>query len=134
MAPTVRYDPEADAFAVRLGDRPVARTVVVDDAHYVDLDADGNVVKIEVLTPKNPQIESIAERFGIADQTPAILVAIEEALPHSLSVTSPSLLVVLDQATFRALQYSVVPAELTPSRVVASGAVRHLQGELEQVG
>jgi len=47
---TVEYDPEADAAYVRLADtKVVAQTVEFDKDIQADLDADGNVVGIEIL-------------------------------------------------------------------------------------
>ena len=47
---TVEYDPEADAAYVRLANgKAVDRTVEFDDDVQVDLDADGNIVGIEIL-------------------------------------------------------------------------------------
>jgi uncharacterized protein YuzE len=47
---TVEYDPEADAAYVRLSeDKTVDQTVEFDEDVQADLDADGNVVGIEIL-------------------------------------------------------------------------------------
>jgi uncharacterized protein YuzE len=46
------YDLDAGALYVRLSAAEVAATVAVDDETLVDLDGDGSVVGIEVITPE----------------------------------------------------------------------------------
>jgi uncharacterized protein YuzE len=133
MEPLVRYDAEADAFSVRVSDKDVARTVVIDDAHYVDLDDQGAVVAIEVLTPDDPQVEAITARFGIEDLAPVILEAIRQAIPDAAS-TSPGLFVAFDEAMYFVSDFSLVQIGQPPVTAVASGVAGYLSPEMEPVG
>ncbi len=45
----VTYDPEVDAAYIYLKREPVLKTEVVTDAVNIDLDADGNLIGIEIL-------------------------------------------------------------------------------------
>jgi len=44
------YDKKADALYLQIGDAPVARTETVRPGLMVDVDEDGNVIGIEVLS------------------------------------------------------------------------------------
>lgn len=89
--PLVSRDPRSGVFSVELVSGQFARTVQIDEDHLVDLDAGGRVLSIEVLDPANPKIEEIAARFGIEDQVPEILAAIDASLtPKAGTATSGS--------------------------------------------
>ncbi len=47
--PHAEYDADADAIYVSLSDRPVVRSVQLDDARNLDYSADGGLVGIEFL-------------------------------------------------------------------------------------
>jgi len=49
---SAEYDPDADALYVRVADGDRARTVEINDVTYVDVDANGRPVGIEVLYPR----------------------------------------------------------------------------------
>ena len=46
---TFRYDAEVDALTLHLSDRKILHTEELDDGILVDLDADGNIVGVEIL-------------------------------------------------------------------------------------
>jgi uncharacterized protein YuzE len=50
----LKYDLNIGALYVRLADRPVARTRELDDNTFIDLDEDGDVIGIEVISIGHP--------------------------------------------------------------------------------
>jgi hypothetical protein len=64
--------------SVLLNDREkIAWTDQLDDAHLVDVDAEGRVVGIDIMTLDDLKIDEMAARFGFADDVPAINSAIQ---------------------------------------------------------
>jgi uncharacterized protein YuzE len=65
----VRRDPDINAVYVQLREGKVHRTEEVEDAVYVDIDADGNPIGIELLHAEDalPFVQKHRERFGIPD-------------------------------------------------------------------
>lgn len=63
------YDPEADALSIVFTKSgKSSKTVEIDDARYVDLDEQGQVVAIEVLWASHGfSFRDIVERFGLWD-------------------------------------------------------------------
>lgn len=55
--------------------------ILGDDAVGVDLDADGNVIGIEVLDLAQFDLAAVAEQYGISDLVPEIEAAIAVAKP-----------------------------------------------------
>jgi uncharacterized protein YuzE len=45
----ISFDRESDALTLILSDEPPARTIDVGEGRFIDLDADGNVLALEVL-------------------------------------------------------------------------------------
>lgn len=86
MAPVVTYDTSADVYYVRLLDGTVARTVEHGDAHLVDLDAEGNVIGIEVVLPQEADFAGLAQEFGLEDRLGEIQAAVDAAVSGSPSV------------------------------------------------
>jgi uncharacterized protein YuzE len=77
MPITVQYDREADALYIRLGDSARERTVEIDETTYVDVDAAGHVVGIELLYPSmGVELVDVATRFHLREQLPEIATAI----------------------------------------------------------
>ncbi len=77
MPITASYDPEADALYVRLGDAARAKTVEVDDVIYVDVDAEGRAVGLELLYPSlGLDAQKIADRTSLHSRMTEILAAI----------------------------------------------------------
>jgi uncharacterized protein YuzE len=68
------YDDQADALYLYLQDEAeVARSVVVDDARVVDLDAEGRAVGIEVLgASAGVHLVDLAGRSGLRNQYQAL--------------------------------------------------------------
>jgi len=61
------YDRQADAFYIRLREGEVVRTDEIDDLTFVDVDASGEVLGIEVLHPaRDVPTQMIVERYNIA--------------------------------------------------------------------
>jgi hypothetical protein len=66
---------------VLLADGEVDRTIEFpDDAHLVDVDADGRVLSIEILTLNRLLLDEIAERFGFMDQLLRIRAELDRVL------------------------------------------------------
>jgi len=64
-----RYDLDANALYIELGEGPAARTVQVDSGTLVDLDPAGNVLGIEVIQPERSwPLEEILRRFFFAEE------------------------------------------------------------------
>jgi uncharacterized protein YuzE len=66
----VEYDTEAGAFYVRVTEEPVARTAEVSAFVNVDLDAEGNVVGLELLCL--PAAVTVEERVLLEDRYPGL--------------------------------------------------------------
>ena len=80
MEPRVTFDAEAGALVVELADGVVSGTITYpDDAHLVDVDAEGHALSLEILDPGHPLVDQIAARFGFEDQIAAIVGAIAAA-------------------------------------------------------
>jgi uncharacterized protein YuzE len=59
----ITYSDDSDAVYIQLSDEPVARTVVVDDARFVDYDSSGAVVGVELLgASAGPDLRGLPER------------------------------------------------------------------------
>ena len=78
--PYVRVDFEHRVLSVLLNDAQVVATRRLDDAHLVDVDADGHAVGIEILAPDDLKIDEMAERFGFSDQAAVIHAAVQRVL------------------------------------------------------
>ena len=72
----VEYDTEAGAFYVRVTEEPVARTAEVSAFVNVDLDAEGNVVGLELLCL--PAAVTVEERALLEDRYPVAVEALTE--------------------------------------------------------
>jgi uncharacterized protein YuzE len=80
MPITAQYDPEADALYLRLADGVRDRTIEVDDVTYIDIDAAGRPLGIELLYPSmGLNLAGALGRLSLETQAPAILAAIEES-------------------------------------------------------
>jgi hypothetical protein len=66
--------------SVRLSDGEIAWTDQLDDAHLVDVDAEGRVIALDIMTLDNFKIDEMAERFDFREQAPAIKAAIESVM------------------------------------------------------
>jgi uncharacterized protein YuzE len=88
MEPRATFDPEAGALVVELADGVVSGTIPYpDDAHLVDIDAEGQVLALEILDPDHPLIDQIATRFGFEAQADAVASAINAVLPSRTTTT-----------------------------------------------
>jgi uncharacterized protein YuzE len=80
MLPRATYDPEARALVIDLAEGTVAGTIAFpDDAHLVDIDSDGRVLSLEILSP-DLRLDEIATRFDLKDQLAAISTAADSVL------------------------------------------------------
>ena len=69
-----RYDTEAEALDIRLGEGIVARTVEFDTGTLADVDQDGRLIAIEVIQPARAwPLDEILDRFEIDENDAAIL-------------------------------------------------------------
>lgn len=74
MSVQIAHDLDADALYITLSDEPVARTVDIEDCTMVDLDADGNLVGIEVISPRRSwPLQKITQAYEIEDDDAAML-------------------------------------------------------------
>lgn len=78
--PSVRIDLQHRMLSVRLNDGKIVWTDQLDDAHLVDVDAEGRAVGIDILTLDNFKIDEMAACFGFTDQVPAIKAAIQNVM------------------------------------------------------
>lgn len=77
MPITAEYDREADALYVRLREGERLRAVEIDDTTYIDVDADGRALGIEVLYPSmGLNLTEAVARFSLQHQLPGILAAV----------------------------------------------------------
>jgi uncharacterized protein YuzE len=82
-------DIDADAMYVRLTDAKVARTLEVDSdpCTMVDVDADGNLIGIEVIGPGRCwPLQAVLKDYEIAKEDAQILMAIYPRPPLDLTV------------------------------------------------
>jgi len=88
------YDTQADALDINLSDGIVARTEEIDAGTFVDLDAHGGLLAIEVLGPaRRWPLEEIVERFSIDDEIAETLRAIRgTSVRLTLTETEPLVL------------------------------------------
>jgi uncharacterized protein YuzE len=62
----LKYDLNIGALYVRLADRPTARTREIDDNTFIDLDEDGDVVGIEIISIAHPwALDDILREYSI---------------------------------------------------------------------
>ena len=78
--PTVTIDLRHRMLSIQLNDGEIAWTDQLDDAHLVDVDAEGRVVSLDIMTLDDFKIDEMAERFGFSDQAPAIKAAIRNVM------------------------------------------------------
>ncbi|MFP5365141.1 MAG: hypothetical protein ACLGI5_20725 [Thermoleophilia bacterium] len=99
--PYVRADLRSRALAVVLNDREIVATRRFDDAHLVDIDAEDDVVGLEILTLDDLKIDEMATRFDFVDQVPAIRDAIARVLSPPTAVTASLRAPLIVQGTSR---------------------------------
>jgi uncharacterized protein YuzE len=74
---TFEYDREADALEISLSGEIVARTVEIDPGTFVDLDAQGHLVAIEVIRPmRRWPLREILESYDVDPEDAAVLHAL----------------------------------------------------------
>jgi hypothetical protein len=78
--PSIKIDLQHRMLSVRLSDGDIAWTDQLDDAHLVDVDAEGRVIALDIMTLDNFKIDEMAERFGFSAQVPAIKAAIQSVM------------------------------------------------------
>jgi uncharacterized protein YuzE len=82
------YDLDANALYITVTDLPIARTTQIDPGTLVDLDADGGVVGIEVISPERSwPLGEILARFGVGSEDAGQL---EAYFPGGLQLGSPA--------------------------------------------
>jgi len=76
-SPQVTYDPQANALYMRFSDNAIAETLELSESVYVDVDADGVPVGLEVLDASSsllagvPRISDATARRDLMDSTAA---------------------------------------------------------------
>jgi uncharacterized protein YuzE len=127
MPITAQYDPEADALYVRFTDAERARAVEVDEALYVDVDADGRAIGLEILYPAmGIDLPAAADRFQLHHVVPAIVAAIAQtgapgAVPTVTAgkyLASSTITTVVAEGTVPAGETTPVSAGTRADRVV----------------
>lgn len=64
------FDQDADAMYIKLAEGDIARTIDLNEGTLVDLDADGNVLGVEVIHPVGGwPVEELIERFSLNEMT-----------------------------------------------------------------
>jgi uncharacterized protein YuzE len=77
MPITAEYDRESDALYVRLRTGERLRAVEIDETTYIDVDADGQALGIEVLYPSmGLHLTDAVSRVSLHQQLPQILSAV----------------------------------------------------------
>lgn len=88
--PYVRVDLQHRMLTVMLNDRKIHATDQLDDAHLVDLDAEGRAVGLDIMALDDLKLDEMGERFGFSDQVPTIRDAIQSVMaPTSSSFGVP---------------------------------------------
>jgi uncharacterized protein YuzE len=119
--PTATYDSEADALYIRLADGQRDRTVEFDDSHYVDLDAAGNAIGIEILYPRmGLRLEKLAAVYGFS--TGEVRAAIGAALGRTASTGASTFLMAPAIVTNVAVEGTVAAQETIPATSVSHAA------------
>jgi uncharacterized protein YuzE len=86
----IEYDAESDALYVRLTSNPVERTIDIDGFQVVDLDASGEAVGVEVLTPaRHFDIARIALRYGFFAELGEIAQNVADVVPEVSPTVAP---------------------------------------------
>ncbi|MFG3441580.1 DUF2283 domain-containing protein [Nonomuraea sp. NPDC047897] len=63
------YDLDADALYIYISDAPVTKTVEIDDETMVDLDSNGELVGIEVITiDRIWPLDEVLRRFRVSEE------------------------------------------------------------------
>jgi uncharacterized protein YuzE len=76
----VTYDQQADALYIELVDAPVADTVHIDRGTLVDLNAQGQLIGVELIRPARPwPLATILNRFPADPTSARILRLLERA-------------------------------------------------------
>jgi hypothetical protein len=89
MEPRATFDAEAGALVVELADGVVSGTIAYpDDAHLIDVDAEGRALSLEILDPDHLLIDQMASRFGFEDQAATIAAAVDAVLPAHTAATA----------------------------------------------
>jgi uncharacterized protein YuzE len=90
------YDPDVQALTIELRPGVIAGTVAFPDSdHLADVDAQGNVLSLEILSVGNLRLDEMAARFGLEAQLRELAAAAAAALPvRTATAAAPELVVV----------------------------------------
>ncbi|MGN6032960.1 MAG: DUF2283 domain-containing protein [Thermomicrobiales bacterium] len=61
MSPTLTYDREANALYLRLTAKPIDETIALSDSVYLDVDAEGEPVGLEILDASTVDLATIPD-------------------------------------------------------------------------
>jgi|SRR3954454_1667080 hypothetical protein len=78
--PSIRIDWQHRMLSVRLSDGEIAWTDRLDDAHLVDVDAEGKAIALDIMTLDDFRIDEMAERFGFIERVPLVKAAIQSVM------------------------------------------------------
>jgi len=71
--PTVSYDATAKAMYIQLADGETARTIELSATTYLDLDADGNPIGLEILNSSGPLQSAFHDVSAVASMHDLLL-------------------------------------------------------------
>jgi uncharacterized protein YuzE len=135
MPITAQYDEEADALYIRLSDldRVRVRALEIDNETYIDVDAEGRPVGIEILYPSmGLNLQAILKRFGLESRLAEVLAAVSGTSAALGSVTmtggqylaSTTMVLTAVEGTIAAATAGVVPGfttSQTTGQLIQSG-------------
>ena len=98
--PHVIIDLRHRSLEVILNDGVVARTLELDDAHLVDVDAEHRPVALEILALDDLKIEEMGDRFGFSDQVPAIRAEITRVMTPQTAAAAAAAPMVIQGESF----------------------------------
>ena len=76
----ITFDTEADALTLVVSREPVERTVDVRDGRFIDLDADGNIVALEILdASQGIDLRDLLDDYDLQPLVEALTAQIETA-------------------------------------------------------
>lgn len=91
MSVRLAHDLNADALYITLTDVPVARTIEIDPCTMVDVDANGQPVGIEVISPRRHwPLTEITQRFTLDPADVKILTELYGNLGAHVEQVSPA--------------------------------------------
>jgi uncharacterized protein YuzE len=124
MPISAEYDPEADALYIRIRDGERSRAVELDERHYIDVDAEGKALGLEVLYPEmGVRVTDLARTWRLpADELATVITTVlGRSVP--MTTTAATDVVAVSYATVSAPAGAPVPVPAAQSISVPSELV-----------